>query len=511
MKKKRADGLSRYSAAVPWLFLIFVGMYFFDLATFPFSIDEEQSALRTDPSIWISQGRWGAYIIELLILPQPAIPVVPLALFGLSSAISYCLILDVLGRNGTLRAFDYLTFSIFCAYPVWFFIAEFYTNIGSIGVGMLASAGTVWLFLRQDKMLPISHRTLAGVALGAFAVGIYQGFVAVLTVLLCGGLLLQTTLGVVSRPWPRAFALAALWVLILVLYMALDLAFRLLPHPSNSYFESLWKPGLLVTDTMAVLVEIWHLALSVYGGSMNLGFALWASPVVLALGLASAIWGRLSLDMPSASFIIVSLFALLILPFAPALVSGGSAPIRSLIAVPAVIWVFAMLSSNSSSSTLQGASIVAVVTLVWQTFVFENRYQAVEYFSSRRDLQIAGSLGEKVLSLPSFDPRKTYYLVVYGSYNFPSKDSLEKSTTIGGSFFGWDGGNPGRMSAFLGLLGYPIFKYPMPEFEARYLPLISKMPVFPKPGSVALVDDAILLRLSEEPNFQDLSVLEDLQ
>ncbi|TIV46186.1 MAG: hypothetical protein E5V96_08350, partial [Mesorhizobium sp.] len=50
------------------LFAIFVAMYFSELASFSLSIDEEVAAFRTDSSIWIAQGRWGAYLIERFLI-----------------------------------------------------------------------------------------------------------------------------------------------------------------------------------------------------------------------------------------------------------------------------------------------------------------------------------------------------------------------------------------------------------------------------------------------------------
>ncbi|RVB27062.1 hypothetical protein EN918_25495, partial [Mesorhizobium sp. M7A.F.Ca.CA.004.05.1.1] len=121
------------------LFAIFAAMYFSELASFPLSVDEEVTAFRTDASVWIIQGRWGAYLIERFLIPHPVMPFLAPAVFGAGCVAAYLLVMDVINKQ-ELSIAEYACFAIFCAFPTWFFIVEFYSNIAAIGVGLFATA-----------------------------------------------------------------------------------------------------------------------------------------------------------------------------------------------------------------------------------------------------------------------------------------------------------------------------------------------------------------------------------
>ena len=62
-------------------FLMFVTIcaYGFELFNFNLTIDEEIHATRIAPALaWITQGRWGTYVLNKFLLPYTVIPFVPL-------------------------------------------------------------------------------------------------------------------------------------------------------------------------------------------------------------------------------------------------------------------------------------------------------------------------------------------------------------------------------------------------------------------------------------------------
>lgn len=94
-----------------YLFAIFVAIYFFEISSFHLSIDEESAAFRQDASVWVPQGRWGAYLFEAYILQQPIVPVLPMAVFGLALVAAYLLLLDTIGRDRLGAALASLSFA----------------------------------------------------------------------------------------------------------------------------------------------------------------------------------------------------------------------------------------------------------------------------------------------------------------------------------------------------------------------------------------------------------------
>ncbi len=145
------SAIHRLATVFSILMLIFCFVYFFELASFPFSLDEEWAAFRQNPAVWIGQGRWGSFLIEKYLFSQPSIPVMPQMMFGFACAASFLMILRLLGRDIlALSLSDYASFVIFCAFPTWFFIVEFSSNIGAVAIGLLL--GTTGIYLTATTL-----------------------------------------------------------------------------------------------------------------------------------------------------------------------------------------------------------------------------------------------------------------------------------------------------------------------------------------------------------------------
>ena len=63
---------------VTTLLLIIIAAYGFELFNFNLTIDEEVHVFSPQADRWIEQGRWGMYLLNRFLLPQPVIPFVPL-------------------------------------------------------------------------------------------------------------------------------------------------------------------------------------------------------------------------------------------------------------------------------------------------------------------------------------------------------------------------------------------------------------------------------------------------
>ena len=244
---------STYGKALPWLLLIFVALYFFELASFPLSIDEETAAFRTDPSVWISQGRWGAYLIELLVLPQPSIPVIAPAMFGLGCAFGYLFVLDAARGRRTLQPSEFLIFAVFCAYPTLFFISEFYANLPGTGIALALAAASVWLLVGEDDRPARAYRFVLATLAAAFAIGIYQSFLFATVAMLIGTILLRLVNRLTATPWRDAtYGLASIG-LAAITYIVADKGFRLAFPVRSPYFDGLWNLELLISSPTLVI------------------------------------------------------------------------------------------------------------------------------------------------------------------------------------------------------------------------------------------------------------------
>ena len=172
------------------LFVVFATMHFQSLAGLSLSIDDDLAVLRTDPSIWVQEGRWGAYLVERFLLPLPVVTFLPYALFGAALVVSFALIASSLGiQTATWPLL--VSFALFAGVPQWLFVMEFAANLVPIGLGFVCASAAAFAFCKaSDPNLPPSRRlalAAPSVALLCVAMSLYQP-------LLVAGLLLSSAI-----------------------------------------------------------------------------------------------------------------------------------------------------------------------------------------------------------------------------------------------------------------------------------------------------------------------------
>lgn len=488
------------------LMLIFSGVYLFELASFPLSIDEEMAAGRNNPEVWISQGRWGAYLIEKFVLPHPTIPVVPPAIFGACCAAAFLLVIaSFRSTEKPLGLRDYAAFVIFCAFPTWFFIMEFYSNIAAIGLGLLSVSLSTWLLLGDCK-IGKTQLFIFCVFLTTLAIGIYQSFLALALAMGTGAVFLRAWTSKDRIDLGRLIFLGIILVSALALATLIDTLCRLV-HPDRSqYFDQLLQVHNFFDQPLRSIGVAVGAVLGIYGIDKSAyGELLLAIPLIIALGLGAIVCTR-TLSSRDRILGSIGMLLVLLLPFSMHLFSPGGMPTRSLVAVPFVVWMLTHLGTTSELPWIRRIATAALVVAVFQIVVLQNRYQALNYFGARHDLYMAAAIHERISLSPGFDPTRTYPVVVLGSAEtaFPRPPS----STIGASFFEWDGGNPYRIVHYMRLLGYTNISDPTEKQMRSSARRLAEMPIWPAAGSVQLIDGAILLRLGRTPNSTMQRMLE---
>ncbi|MES0195290.1 glucosyltransferase domain-containing protein [Mesorhizobium sp. M0011] len=485
------------------LFAIFVAMYFSELASFPLSIDDEVTAFRTDASIWILQGRWGAYLIERFLIPHPVMPFLAPAVFGAGCVAAYLLVMDVINKQ-ELSIAEYACFAIFCAFPTWFFIVEFYSNIAAIGVGLFATALALWL-IRKEEVSPLSPRFLGAVGVGAFAISIYQSFAPAILVLGIAISILQARSGSsVSLP-KDLLRIGILLAGAILFYVIGDIIFRSFAPGRNEYFDSLSQPNFLLQHPITVVGRVIEAIGGIYGlDQRTYGVALWAIPLLLLLGG----WALLK-ELPRTKLLLTAVaFVSLLVPFGFHFLAAGSMPVRSLIGVPIAVWLFAYVAVTSRNSRIRAASAILLAVALFQIQVVQNYRQASNYLVDKHDTLLAGAIYDRLSATPGFDVKRSYALSVFGAQPFVTNYPKPSDSTVGYSFFEWNGGNSWRIAYYMKLLGYSNLSGSNQEQVLQTIVNLSTMPVWPAPGSVEIKDDIVLIRLGETPSSSNQQALE---
>jgi len=502
----------RLAAVFGVLLLIYCFVYFFELASFPFSLDEEWAAYRKDPSIWIAQGRWGAFLIEKYVLPQPSIPFLPQMMFGAACAAAFLMILRVVRRDIlALSLSDYASFVIFCAFPTWFFIVEFSSNIGAVAIGLLSGTSAIYLAAMASREnwggLRLVLSLLLASLLGAVAIATYQTLLFYIFCVGVGSFLIRSAWeeGTFDFPYLRNLivVIASSVALYLVISGIFKYFFDVIEYYTNIFFDT----GYFLGQPSSALLKTLDEAIGYYGVSSNVYHSqTWAFPVVLAAGLlALLVDGRHSGTKRIA--LVAIAVAVLAAPFALNPFYPGFSLGRTMVATAAAAWIICYLGLNSRNRAIQIGASGALVLAIVQIVYLQNKNQASSYFQAKHDLLLATSIYDRLGNSPGFKKGIPYPMAVFGGREFKSAYPVPETSNAAASFFGPFLNNNYRVRAYLRIIGLEGLR-PMSDGEMDNVIIrLSTMPIWPAAGSVVLENGNLLVRLSRNPGPTDAASL----
>ncbi|MBJ6127844.1 glucosyltransferase domain-containing protein [Microvirga splendida] len=500
------------------LMLIFLALYLSELGIFPLSIDEEFAAYRTDPAVWVAQGRWAVYLIELFLFPQPTIPYLPVVLFGICAVIAYLFMLRS-HRFERSNLWAYILFPLFAAFPIWFFIIEFYTNLPGIGVGLLASCWAVYCYVElvsvsERKLFSVFRQTYnLGMSVGATALALacYQSFLFFIVSAGLGAIL--TKLPTIPRVWETFWKSLAVMALVIigggVLYYVIWMALLYLLAIPISYIQGLVDVGSFFENPTRILnsslSEFWK----IYSGSPDVYGHRNVVGILIFGGLSAILVQCSRRGLAALSIGIVLVFAILAAPFALHPLSRGFAAYRSMVAVPYIVWLCGALVLTWQIQLLRAVGVVVSVLVIFGSLYSLSLFQAANHLVRDHDRLLAQQVHTSIAAAHGkFDVGRPYLVDFYGEKKFQTPYPRILSSTVGQSFFEWDRGNPYRIISFMNLIGYGNLKPIGTDKRADYLAEFNTMAVWPNEGSVKVVGDVTLVRLSQEPGLvhQNLNV-----
>lgn len=492
---------------------VVLNLYF--LTTLSLSPDDEFAALRGDPRVWLGQGRWTVYLFERFLFPQPAIPFAPFVVLIACQAIAYALI---------TRAHDYPTswktyacYPLFCAYPTWWFVSEFYANTPAISLGLALTAASGYLTCRDGRGGRLGHsvsfaRGAAIAALLAIALGAYQSLILLYFCIVAGvattyamrsdlpGLVLS---GQVARKLLQAIVLSAAG---LALYEAVNRLAQGHTGTFNPQFAAIVSAGELLRSPGTVITRTWNEAQQIYAGNASLfGADIPSAVVLLALAtLAIALVGRVRAVVSLCLWAVV-----LATPFALHLVMQA-VPMRALLALPYVTWLMGTVVVTARMRAVAALGAAAVAIFSFQVLTLLSQFIAAATITQAHDRMLAADIYRRIGELsPEFDRNVPIAVDVWGYDNFHTVYAAPWSSATQGSFFYWDHGSLWRMLGYMKLMGYPNLR-PLVEDDQRAMtPFFADMPVWPAAGCVRKVGSRYLVRLSREPDPIHQSAIAD--
>lgn len=494
---------------IGYLFIIATVCNGYFLSVYSPSIDDEMGALRNNPEVWIGQGRWFVYLVERFLFPQPAIPFAPFILLCACLAISYAFITKLHDLRESWKTF--ICFPVFCSYPVWWFISEFYSNIPSLALGFLFTTFAVYLTFRHyslDKKLsiPSIKSSLLTAVLLASAIGAYQSLILLYLTLGLGIIITKIAQSdqsfniPVTKIFLKLLHVALTGSAGVVLYGIINYFAQALSGVHSEYLNNFLDLNKLITSPLVVIDSVFTEQVKIFTGSKSIFGASAATAALLLFGSSLTL---LRSPKPARTVSLFILWGLLLTtPFLMHFLSGSNGmPMRTMITLSYVTWLMAILIVSEKTKTLSILGSIVVMIYVLQIFGVTSQYIASATITQSHDRLLAADIYRRIAEIDSnFDRENTIEIDVYGHKEVASPYATGATSTIQASFFDWDGGNLTRMTSYMKLMGYPNIKMVNPQNRKLLTPIFQKMPVWPAKGSVIKVDDRYLIRLSKNPD-----------
>jgi hypothetical protein len=470
--------------------------YGFELFNFNLTIDEEIHATYSAPTVgWLSQGRWGMYLLNMILLPYTIIPFVPLFTALVFHIMAAVLLLESWEVISTPDRF--VVGAIYVTFPTLAYMYNFSTISYGIGIGLFCIALSSFLFSKND-----GPKRFLAVIPASFAIAIYQGFIpALAAVYLVYILSVQIR---ATRPIFRdILAIFAILILSLLIYYGVQrLILKLGIIPELSYVTGFFDLGFFRRYFHMVWNRVWlYSLLPIYSGDKEIYSVRLTGMVILLvssfLGLCINLFRSKSSGINK---IIAILFwiVLLSLPFLSGLLMQFSLSVRFLLALPAVIAGVVMLGMMNSSRLFKIFLTMLASYCIFQFITSTNHLFAASHLALEADRLLASRLIGRIEDAQAeagMPPVK--YLEVVGYYSRPPTELIPKIETFGASFFEWDAGSSYRIAILLQTVGLSKLDSLTLDQRAQMVSIVDLMSAWPHRDSIRIVNETVLVKFGD--------------
>jgi hypothetical protein len=476
-------------------------VYWVELTSFTFSIDEELFAYIPLWETWVTQGRWSMALFSLAFPQHAATPFIAPLLFCLGLAATALIFSGCFARTRD----EALAFSVlFVSCPVWPHVAQFNQLSGGYGIGLVFAATSVALMQRCTPFTAL----MAGLA-ASIAIAFHQSIAAIMACGMVLNLCLQTVApSTKSRTFISGWAAKVTWTFVAILisvtvYLTVARLVLDTTQLKLNYVDSFLKIEELVSpSTWAVAaLRIWERISLLFGGTDPL-FLGWGGAVLVLswLGLATALWryGFSLISSPIVSSIkLVFLIGAIAAACASIVGSAGTSPVRSIGALALLYALSGAATMNWGLSTKLPQYLLLMYSLLVNAWISSSLFNA-DAIARQRDELVANEIVARinqVRSTTTSNPLLKFTMV--GMLEHETKGTALKIEVFGSSFFEHGGGNIWRVQRYLQLMGVRDL-YPVSIDTLRdKLADVDRMPAWPAPGSVAMVDQVLVLKFGE--------------
>lgn len=495
--------------AFAMLYLYGTRMFYYDV-----SFDGEISLTSQDMMLgsWHGINRFGLVVTKRLLLLNRFIPYTSnflmVCMLGCSAFfLSFC-IEEWTGRAKEYKMFSYLMPTAYISAPI--FAEQFHFSLQAFEIAW-ASALCMFAVYAMSRWIMEGKSWLwavPSVGCMAWAYGSYQVFAAYLIALVLICFILQyqnpslkesTNTAKKSKSWFFMGVQFALTFCVgFVLYLVTAKLIKLHFHLDSDYVDSMvmWSTADLKTCIRNIAGD----AMRIYASGWKTFYQSAFTPAILVSSCLFLYrgWKRKRKEY----WVYVLAWIMLILsPMYLTIISASYQPIRGQIVYPLVFAFFLSGITVMEKKWLArvcclGAGVVILHQGQTMTQLFHTAYVSYE-----QDKALAGKVYGRIEQVGADAGMEEYTVVFVGKKGTKLPEDALRGDVIGHSFFEWDNsaeaGSTKRISTFCRTLGYPMLA-PSSEQVVLAKETAKTMPAWPASDSVCVVDDCIVVKLSEQ-------------
>jgi len=475
------------------LFAITLLFHLPQITGFSVSIDDEYGIYRTQLLNWISQGRWGVFLLYKISGIRPTLPFVHNIVF--CGFITYSTL--ILYRLFRFRIDSFFVWNglLFTSWPLYWFMLEFYGNIWPTALGIFITLIASFLYFGKKNIGFLSGFVFPAFLL-AFAFSLYQVFFLYAFVL--GTMFFFFEYHQTSKFSFLSFLKYVSCLLLSVtIYILISQAFLRFYNLETVYVDGLLSIRFWMEDPILVIRLFTREFLSIYFGLesvyANTMFGLKAL-VILFAGSLFFFFNRNVKRFFLGGFL---LLLIALLPLALNLASNGLMFYRTMLGVPLVIWFMARIVHVSLPARFTNVLYIVLAVTYFNVLNSVSSYHASTQLCINHDQNTAALLYNRISQkVPGFSRDSTYSIFVYGTLNYQNPRFPDvMSSTMQGSFFEWDGGSSERVATFLNVMGYNNLISGQGKDFFSFKPIVNTMKSWPNDSSVVYQKGYVLIKL----------------
>lgn len=496
--------IGKHTRLLSILLLAGVMAYGYELFSFTLKIDSENHAAFYGPQLaWLSQGRWGMYVLSALLMPDAVMPFIPvlIAIAGCATGAMFF----VLSLSDKRSIADYLAGAIAIACPVIYF-AMYFTTLG-YGAGIAFAVSSLGIYLLKQGSLKAD--VMAALCF-TFGIGIYQAVLPLVATIFCL-VMVASLIEVSGISFQHIFKQFVRFVITVLVATGVSqfigiIMIKATKVPIDSQYLSQFIQFQANSDYLATALQAtWTAGVGYYtGGKDYYLFDLVSLKLLFIFSLivtaARIIHIRNTWLMRLLA--ILFLIAAIIAPMTMHVLNAGIMPPRTVLGISQVLAALALFSMMSSSAAIRLIAIVLTASSFYQFSMVNNRYAFSNQMTwlADRDLsvQLLGRIHEVTSQLPpKTDPYAQYPLEVVGWHEYRESPIFVHREVIGASFYTWGVADPERISRLFMTMGVTDFRPATNEEKLSVVEAAQAMPAWPYKGSVALINNIVVVKLSD--------------